>query len=44
MATGYDSIDQLEQKTNQLYDQQQTQQNNMIDISTQQAVDEIERN
>ena len=44
MATGYEAIDNLEKQTNALYNQQQAQQNKIIDTSTQQAVNEIERN
>lgn len=44
MATGYEAIDQLQNQTNQMYNQQQEQQNRIIDIGTQQAVDELERN
>ena len=44
MATGYEAIDELQNQTNQMYNQQQDQQNNIIDIGTQQAVDELERN
>jgi hypothetical protein len=44
MATGYEAIDQLQNQTNQMYNQQQDQQNKIIDIGTQQAVDELERN
>ena len=44
MATGYEAIDELQNKTNQLYNQQQEQQNKIIDTSTQQAIADIERN
>lgn len=44
MATGYEAIDQLQNQTNQLYNQQQEAQNKIIDTSTQQAIDELERN
>ena len=44
MATGYEAIDELQNQTNQMYNQQQDQQNRIIDISTQQAIDELERN
>lgn len=44
MATGYEAIDELQNQTNQMYNQQQDQQNRIIDIGTQQAVDELERN
>lgn len=44
MATGYEDIDNLENQTNQLYEQQINQQNSIIDTSTQQITDEIERN
>lgn len=44
MATGYEDIDNLQNQTNQLYNQQQEQQNKIIDTSTQQAIDELERN
>lgn len=44
MATGYEAIDELQNQTNQMYNQQQEQQNNIIDISTQQAIDDLERN
>lgn len=44
MATGYEAIDELQNQTNQMYNQQQDQQNKIIDIGTQQAVDELERN
>lgn len=44
MATGYEAIDQLQNQTNQMYNQQQEQQNRIIDIGTQQAVDDLERN
>ena len=42
-TTGYEAIDNLEKKTNSMYDQQQKTQNSIIDTSTQQAVDELER-
>lgn len=44
MATGYEDIDNLQNQTNQLYNQQQEAQNKIIDTSTQQAIDELERN
>lgn len=44
MATGYEAIDELQNQTNQMYNEQQKQQNNIIDISTQQAVSDLERN
>lgn len=44
MATGYEAINELQNQTNQMYNQQQDQQNRIIDIGTQQAVDELERN
>lgn len=44
MATGYDELDNLQTQTNQLYDEQMKQQESMINTSTQQAIDEIERN
>ena len=40
----YDDIDNLTKQTNQLYDEQMKQQQNIINTSTQQTVDEIERN
>lgn len=44
MGTGYDDIDNLTNQTNQLYDEQMKQQQNIINTSTQQAIDELERN
>lgn len=44
MPTGYEDIDNLTNQTNQLYDEQLKQQQNMVNTSTQQIVDEIERN
>lgn len=44
MATGYDELDNLQNQTNQLYDEQMKQQESMINTSTQQTIDEIERN
>lgn len=44
METGYEDIDNLRNQTNQLYEEQMKQQENMINTSTQQAIDEIERN
>ena len=44
MLTGYDDIDNLNNQTNQLYDEQLKQQQNIINTSTQQTIDEIERN
>lgn len=44
MGTGYDDIDNLNNQTNQLYDEQLKQQQNIINTSTQQTIDEIERN
>lgn len=44
MATGYDDIDNLQNQTNQLYEEQMKQQENIINTSTQQTIDEIERN
>lgn len=44
METGYDDIDNLNNQTNQLYDEQLKQQQNIINTSTQQTIDEIERN
>lgn len=44
MQTGYDDIDNLYSQTNQLYDEQMKQQENIINTSTQQTIDEIERN
>lgn len=44
MGTGYDDIDNLNSQTNQLYDEQLKQQQNIINTSTQQTIDEIERN
>lgn len=44
MGTGYEDIDNLNSQTNQLYDEQLKQQQNMINTSTQQTIDEIERN
>lgn len=43
-TTGYEDIDELQNQTEQLYNQQMEQQKNIIDIGTQQAIDEIERN
>lgn len=44
MGTGYNDIDNLNSQTNQLYDEQLKQQQNIINTSTQQTIDEIERN
>ena len=44
MGTGYDELDNLQNQTNQLYDEQMKQQKSMINTSTQQTIDEIERN
>lgn len=44
MPTGYEDIDNLQNQTNQLYDQQMEQQRKIADISTQQAIDELQRN
>lgn len=44
MQTGYEDIDNLYNQTNQLYDDQMKQQQNIINTSTQQTIDEIERN
>ena len=44
MATGYEDIDNLNNQVNQLYDQQMEQQKNIVNTSTQQAIDELERN
>ena len=44
MPTGYEDIDNLQSQTNQLYDQQMEQQRKIADISTQQAIDELQRN
>lgn len=44
MGTGYDDIDNLNIQTSQLYDEQLKQQQNIINTSTQQTIDEIERN
>lgn len=44
MATSYDEIENLQNQTNQLYEEQMKQQENMINTSTQQTIDEIERN
>lgn len=44
MPTGYEDLDNLNNQTNQLYEEQMKQQENMINTSTQQAIDEIERN
>lgn len=44
METGYDDIDNLNKQVNQLYDQQLQQQQNIINTSTQQAIDELNRN
>lgn len=44
MPTGYEDIDNLTNQTSQLYDQQMEQQRNIVNTSTQQAIDEIERN
>lgn len=43
-STGYENIDELNKQTNQLYDEQMKQQQNIVNTSTQQIVDEIERN
>lgn len=40
----YEDIDNLTNQTNQLYDEQMKQQQNIINTSTQQAIDELERN
>ncbi len=44
MQTGYEDIDNLYNQTNQLYDDQMKQQQDIINTSTQQTIDEIERN
>lgn len=44
MENGYENIDNLTNQTNQLYDEQLKQQQNIVNTSTQQIVDEIERN
>lgn len=44
MQTGYEDIDNLNSQTSQLYDEQMKQQQNIINTSTQQTIDEIERN
>lgn len=44
MPTGYEEIDNLNNQASQMYDEQMKQQQNMINTSTQQIVDEIERN
>lgn len=44
MSTGYEEIDNLNNQASQMYDEQMKQQQNMINTSTQQIVDEIERN
>lgn len=44
MGTGYDEIDNLNNQVNDLYDEQLKQQQNIINTSTQQTIDEIERN
>lgn len=44
MATGYEAINELQNQTNQLYNQQQEQQNRIINTSTEQAIADIERN
>lgn len=44
MPTGYEDIDNLNNQVSQLYDEQMKQQENIINTSTQQAIDEIERN
>ncbi len=44
MATGYDDIDNLQNQTNRLYEDQMKQQENIINASTQQTINEIERN
>lgn len=44
MQTGYEDLDNLNNQTNQLYEEQMKKQENMINTSTQQAIDEIERN
>lgn len=44
MTTGYDDIENLQNQTNQLYDEQMKQQENIINTGTQQAIDELERN
>lgn len=43
-TTGYEELDNLQNQTSQLYDQQMEQQRNIVNTSTQQAIDEIERN
>lgn len=40
----YDDIDNLQNQRNQLYDEAMRQQENMINLGTQQTIDEIERN
>lgn len=44
MPTGYEDIDNLNNQVSQLYDEQMKQQENIINTSTQQTIDEIERN
>lgn len=44
MPTGYEDIDNLNNQASQLYDAQMQEQKNIINTSTQQAIDEIERN
>lgn len=44
MQTGYEDIDNLNNQASQLYDEQMKQQQNIINTSTQQTIDEIERN
>lgn len=44
METGYEDIDKLNQSVNDMYDKQLEQQRNIIDTSTQQTVDELNRN
>ncbi len=44
METGYEDINNLNNQVNQLYDEQLKQQQNIINTSTGQIIDEIERN
>lgn len=44
MPTGYEDIENLKNQTNQLYDEQMKQQQNIINTGTEQAIAELERN
>ena len=44
MENDYENIDNLTNQTNRLYDEQLKQQQNIVNTSTKQIIDEIERN